>query len=245
MYKHKVIVANQVIQDPVFANKAVFLLGHTEKGAGGLILNAQEVGKVGFGHMKDLFNAAPGSFNEAKDMILNGKVQSVPMYSGGPVSTPGIYFLHGHPEFLNMNAPEEEKPEFDLGIPSSFDIGEQSYKDDFGVPPELTVMDGVYFGSPFTFGSIMEAGKLDENKFKFFTGMSTWGPGQLEYEIDNGAWTVIDLEEVAPIFFDSEALDLMVKNLISKKVAVDWLAASSKPSIRWPKAPPGFNPSTN
>lgn len=239
MYKHKLLIANPVIQDPVFAGSVIFLFGHTKKGAEGVILNSREVGKVGFGQMQDLFNAAPGSFNEAKDMILNGKLQSVPLFLGGPCQTPGIYFLHGYEEFLNILEGPDDSSEFDLGIPASFNLfGEDEDKPAYqdGPASKMTVMDGLYFGTPYTFGHIIEAGKLEENKFRFFTGQAGWGPGQLEHEIAHGDWTVMDA--TGDLIFDVEAVNKLAKSIQP--------AEQPKAKKSWiPKLPPGFDPSWN
>ena len=127
MYKHKLLIANSMINDPVFAGSVVFLFVHNEKGAQGVILNSREVGKIGFGQMQDIFNAAPGMFAEAKDMMLNGKLQSVPLFLGGPCQTPGVIFLHGHEEFLNIHEGQEQGSEYDLGIPASFNLFGEEY----------------------------------------------------------------------------------------------------------------------
>lgn len=246
-YKHKFLVASPLITDPVFSGSVVFLFGHNKRGAEGVILNSREVGKVGFGMMQDLFNAAPGNFAEVKDMMLNGKLQSVPLHLGGPCQTPGLYFLHGHEEFLNLHDPND-KPEFDLGIPQSFNLfgedEEPAYKDDAPFA-RMKIMDGVYFGTPFTFGAIIEAGKMDEGKFRFYTGQSAWGPGQLEYEVGQGAWTVVDGE--SDLFFDSVALKTLVEVTNANKQPPPPPKPQERPKQgHWfPHVPPGFDPSVN
>lgn len=246
MYKNKLLIANPIITDPVFSGTAIFLFEHSKKkGAMGVILNSKEVGKVGFGSMQDLFNAAPGSFNETKNMILNGKLQSVPLFLGGPCQTPGIYFLHAYEEFLNMlEGPEE--PEFDLGIPASFNLFDDeqpAYQD--APANKMSVMDGLYFGTPYTFGHIIESGKLDEDKFRFFTGQSSWQAGQLENEIAGGAWTVVEDAPFADLFFDRMAVEALVRDIAKTKPAP---APPQKKKSGWtamPKLPPGFDPSWN
>jgi putative AlgH/UPF0301 family transcriptional regulator len=241
-HKHKLLVANSKIVDPVFSGKVIFLFEHNEKGAHGVILNSKEVGKVGFGHMKDLFNAAPGSFDEAKDLIINGKLQSVPLFSGGPCNTPGVLFLHAYKELSQESSKESylQSQEYDLGIPvfeydSSY---KDSYKNEYDSASKL--IDGFYFGTPHTFGHLIEAGKLSENKFKFFTGLSSWVAGQLEYEIENEAWTVIEPD--ADLFFDVEALDKLVESVVGKTKNEN----SSSNKFPWmPDVPQGFDPSRN
>lgn len=238
--KHKLLVANSKIVDPVFSGKVIFLFEHNEKGAHGVVLNSKEVGKIGFGHMKDLFNSAPGSFSEAKELILSGKLQSVSLFSGGPCNTPGVLFLHAYKE-LNQESIEENKgSEYDLGIPvfdedSSY---KDSYKDKYDPISNLKLIEGFYFGTPHTFGHLIEAGKLSENKFKFFTGLSSWTAGQLEYEIENEAWTVI--EPNPDLFFDAESLDKLVESVVGETKT---LPLNEFPWM--PKTPKGFDPSRN
>lgn len=226
-----------MITDPVFAGKVVFLFTHNEKGAQGIIVNSKEVGKVAFGQLQDIFNSPPGSFEEAKNLILNGDLKSVPLFLGGPYTTQGIFFLHGYEELLNERQ-DEERSEYDLGIPSSFNLFDESeqpaYKDDMPNPaPESIVMDGLYFGSPYTFGNLLESGKLSENKFRFFTGISTWSAGQLENEIQNGAWTIADC--TSEVFFDENELNKIKQSVLEKQHFYPWM----------PKLPQGFDPSWN
>lgn len=249
MYKHKLLIANPMISDPVFAGSVIFLFTHSKKGAQGVILNSKEIGKIGFGQMKDIFNAAPGTFAEAKDMMLNGKLETVPLFLGGPCQTPGLFFLHGHEEFLNVHESQEQGSEYDLGIPSSFNLfGEDeekpAYQDDVPTPfAQMNVTEGLYFGSPYTFGHLIEAGKLDENKFRFFTGLSAWSAGQLEYEIENGAWTVVD--STPDVFFNPEELNRLVQSVAHIQPPADEPPASTSKHPWVPNAPPGFDPSWN
>lgn len=240
MYKHKLLIANSMIDDPVFSGSVVFLFEHTKKGAQGVILNSKEVGTVGFGQMQDLFNAGPDTFSEAKKLILDGTLQSVPLFMGGPVHTPGIFFLHGYEEFLNVHEGQEQGSEYDLGIPASFslfeDEADKSYQDDVSSPlAKLIVTEGLYFGSPLTFGNLIEAGKLHENKFRFFTGLSTWSAGQLEHEVQNGAWTIF--EPTPDLFFDVEQLEKLAQSVADKQQPEkhSWV----------PQMPQGYDPSSN
>lgn len=203
MYKNKFLIANPVITDPIFSQSVIFLFKHTPKGAEGVILNSQkEVGMIGFGEMSKFMNGMPPLDDFKKAMA---DLKSVPLFAGGPCNTPGVYFIHGYEEFHDLVLPEDDKPEFDLGIPTSF--GDNEYGDDPAqeFKNKLKIMDGVYFGSPITFGHIIEAGKVDEKKFRFYIGMAGWGPGQLEQEIAGGAWKIMDSDPAK--FFDLKALN--------------------------------------
>lgn len=248
MLKNKIIVANPVITDPVFAGKAIFMLSHSTKGAEGIILNPKEVGKVAFGDMQDIFNAAPGDFMVAKEMMMNGTLRSVPLFMGGPVYTPGLFFLHGYEQYTDILTADDQ-PEYDLGIPNSFSVNDEETEfedqfEDYG-KNKMKLIGGVYFGTPYTFGHIIEEGKLEEGKFRFYTGQSAWGPGQLESEFSQGAWSVLDCD-VGDLFFDTTALNEEIASITN---VVSNLQAKEEPkplrSSWMPKMPPGYKAEWN
>jgi putative transcriptional regulator len=142
---------------------------------------------------------------ETPDKKSSRKFDSVPIYKGGPVKTNGIYLLHGYEEFY------QPKPAVDLQI-----------------------MEGVYFGTPAAFAAIIESGKLQENKFKFYAGTCDWSAGQLEKEVENGLWTVVDAKR--ELFFDEIGLSQLIENNRNKKPKI-WSIFGFDLS--------GFNPSLN
>lgn len=200
MYANKFLIANPVVTDPFFSNSVICLLKHSPKGAMGICLNnSLSVGTVEFSEISKLLKSYEGyeDFGDFK--------KSIPLYAGGPCRTSGIYFIHGYEEFSDFFLPdvESEKSEFDLGLPTSF---ENDLKQE-EIIKKLKVIDGVYFGSPFNFAHIVKSGKINENKFRFYAGISNWGPGQIEREIAGGAWTIQDVNP--EIFFDIKALDIL------------------------------------
>lgn len=197
MYNGKFLVATAAVTDPIFAQSVMYIYEHNDKSASGIILNPEkEVGFVGFGELTPFLGnkEMPSSFEDFKK--LSAGFSKVPMFMGGPCKTPGMYFLHGYEEFKEESS--EEKPEFDLGI--SFKSEDSEEMDKF---PEG--QEGLYFGSPITFGKILEAGKLEENQFRFYTGISRWRQGQLEAEVAEGAWKVVDIDP--KLLFNKEELD--------------------------------------
>lgn len=207
MYKGKFLVANPAITDPIFSNTIVYLVSHSSKGAEGIIVNPKKsVGDVSFVEVSEMLKDISLSEKEGMEKFLNSikGMPSVPLFQAGPVRTDGPYLLHGYEDIFDAEVPpgqEEDKPEFDLGIPTSF--GDNDELSDF--KEKLKLMDGVYFGSPNTFAKIIESGKVPEGKFRFYIGTSTWAKGQLEHEIAGGAWRIIDGD--ASLFFDKEKAD--------------------------------------
>ena len=57
----------------------------------------------------------------------------------------------------------------------------------------LPVIDGVFWGGEFEdLRAGLEADRLDTEQVRFFVGYSGWGEGQLDAEVDEGAWIVLD-----------------------------------------------------
>jgi len=208
MYKNKFLIANPIITDPIFSQSVIFLLMHDPKGAQGIILNStKEFGLIKFASSKDPKNTL-----------------DLPLFCGGPCKT-GIYFIHGHEESYDheeeFQSQKDDEPEFDLGLPTSFDLGNEfdsEYGDNHSqqVKNKLKIMDGVYFGTPMAFSHIIELDKVKENKFRFYMGMSSWGPGQLEREIAGGAWKITDSDPDQ--FFDIKSLNKMVGKVEVEKL---------------------------
>jgi putative AlgH/UPF0301 family transcriptional regulator len=248
-YDNKILIAQPVITDSIFAQSAIYVFKHTDEGALGVILNPnKEVGLVGFGDLSQFMgDKMPDDVQEAMkrfhQAISNNQIQSVPLFMGGPIKTPGIFFLHGYEKYYDeeiemrnnsdyseSQSPFEEKSEYDLGIPSSFDIhgeGESSFDDGFpkSDPSEedqampfshaTTIVDGLYVGGPFSFAKIIENDEVSEGRFRFYTGVAGWGPGQLDGEVDGGAWKVIDADPA--LFFNKAKLNRMSGRTEGKK----------------------------
>lgn len=68
------------------------------------------------------------------------------------------------------------------------------------------VAPGVYLGDAECLKRALEAGAESEYRFRVFMGYSGWGPGQLEGELDAGAWTVVAAD--GQTLFDTPAADL-------------------------------------
>ena len=227
-YEGKLIVATKLIEDPMFAGSVIYVFRHNDKGACGAILNSTQV----VGHVAVAITENPSDLNineKINSILSNIDKNSIKINVGGPCRTPGPYFLHAYEEFADV-FDYEEKPEYDLGIPSHFDTG--SNFEEIGGSAYIT--DGLYFGTPATLTKIYEAGKVEEKKFRVLVGYSGWNSGQLEREIEKGAWEVFDPSP--EIFFNPIELSKLVKQ-----------AGGVSPKVLGilPKIPEGFNPQWN
>ena len=238
-YTHKLLVANSSITDPVFAGKLIFIVNDGDGGTTGVIVNPKEIGKIAYGEMK-VGDEMPDPEQIVRD-IQKRPQNFTSLYFGGPVQFPGLYFIHGYADFADANFDnmmEEEKSEFDLGIPSSFDLGEdgspffeeerKSYSpysmsggnefesEDNDGPrrmnmENMVLMDGLYFGGPAAFCGILKASiEESRSKFRFMTGHAAWAVGQLQDEIDQGAWTLIEDVDPSEVFFDENAINELI-----------------------------------
>ena len=211
----------------------VLITADDENGSSGIIVNAKEIGHIAFGEFKVNNDEEPPT----PDMILKSLSKKPHehslLYFGGPCQFPGLYFTHGHEEFANATFEDfEEESEFDLGIPKSFNItGEddspffQSEGNDQFLDCNQMITDGIYFGSPAVFCKVLKS-EYTKKRFKFFSGHAAWGVGQLQSEIDDGAWTVIENVNPADVFFDEKAVERLIKRNSGKPVVhFDWMEA--------------------
>ena len=95
---------------------------------------------------------------------LEGEQQlPFPVYSGGPCQAQGLLMLHGH-----ANWAEKKKKK-----------------------PLQPIAPGIFIGDAATLKKATDADPDDDHRFRVFVGYSGWGPGQLEKELQAGAWTIV------------------------------------------------------
>lgn len=71
----------------------------------------------------------------------------------------------------------------------------------------VEVGDGIYWGGDFEkFKTLYKAGKLENDKIKFFLGYSGWDAGQLEDEIKENSWIVCNASKT--LVFDTEPINI-------------------------------------
>jgi putative AlgH/UPF0301 family transcriptional regulator len=199
----KLLIASPVLKDPVFGGTVVLVSKYDpSKGAEGFILNGPILGKVGYGEMAEdgtVDGVAPEDREKMKGLIDAGKIESVPLRAGGPCHIQGFFMIHGHEEYLSISDDQpirdSNEIEFELGGTLQEEGGKES----------KIIIPGVYFGTPEVMANIVMTGKVVESKFRFFTGIAAWSPGQLEREIEAGAWELKDSN--AELIFNQEELE--------------------------------------
>jgi putative transcriptional regulator len=115
-------------------------------------------------------------------LIVNrpAKVESLPfpLYAGGPCESEGLLMLHGHEAW---DEPKE---------------GEE--------PNE--VAPGIFLGDAACLERVSESEQAQELRFRLFAGYAGWGPDQLEGELGEGVWALVQAS--GQLLFDTPADEL-------------------------------------
>jgi len=140
------LVAQSSLSDPNFRQTVVLILAHTEGGAFGLVLNRPA----------------------HKDGL------PFPVFHGGPCPAPGLFMLHGHPDWVEADAESVTEGE-----------GEGENEAD---QPQREVAPGIFLGDPACVQRASQPADGETIRFRAYQGYAGWGPGQLERELDGGSW---------------------------------------------------------
>jgi len=199
-YSKKILVSKRLKGPGFIANPSsvVYVFRNTLKGSIGVCLSGENIGPLNKSNMRDILNAPPDIFVRAKEIIIGGDIE-FPIYLGGPNRTEGLYFLHGYPEFANV---------------TKLDHVPEKVKNN-KIKKDSVAAEGVYFGTPYTFGHLLESGHVAEEKMRFFTGQCKWHAGQLETEIQAGFWEVCEPEPC--LFFNLKACQKLLEIEENKK----------------------------
>jgi putative transcriptional regulator len=136
------LIAQPSLIDPNFRQTVVLILAHSDDGAFGLVVNRPA-------HKPGL---------------------PFPIFHGGPCSAPGLFMLHGHPEWL-----EDEATDVDAA-------------DSEG--PQREIAPGIFLGDPDCLKRVGQKEDGETIHCRAFQGYAGWSPGQLESELEGGAWQV-------------------------------------------------------
>ena len=72
------------------------------------------------------------------------------------------------------------------------------------IPNSIEIADGIYWGGDFEITKdLINHGKISKENIRFFLGYSGWGPNQLEQELKESAWLVIENEMKSKILSKS------------------------------------------
>lgn len=159
----KLLLAMPSMSDPRFERAVIFICGHDENGAMGLMVNHTLVG-IKIEQLLDQLGLT-------SDINVDLEALNMPVMNGGPVDTGRGFLLHGS----DFN--QEDTIRID---------------DDFGVTGTIEALKDI------------ASGKTPEQML-FILGYAGWDAGQLENEISQNAWLVVDPDP--GLIFSAEADD--------------------------------------
>jgi putative transcriptional regulator len=146
------LIAKPMLQDPNFHRTVVFLMAHSAEGAFGLVVNRPA---------------------EAKGLPW-------PVFAGGPCPSPGLIMLHGHADWVEVDA-ESEK--------------------------QRVLAPGIFSGDAECLErAAQESEEGEQLRFRVFSGYAGWGEGQLEGELASGAWSLRPAS--AALLFDTPVREM-------------------------------------
>jgi putative transcriptional regulator len=164
------LVATKTMGDPRFKEAVIYMMGHGEDGALGLVINRP----VAEGPLSDLLKGLGSDATPAKG--------NVTIHYGGPVEIEKLFILHSN-DYASKNTRFVGNG---LGVTSDDDI--------------LRAIAG---------------GKGPRQKL-FIFGYAGWGPGQLDAEIESGAWFAVPAE--TSLIFNNQPDKTWERALAKRKV---------------------------
>jgi putative transcriptional regulator len=149
------LVAQSSLSDPNFMQAVVLILAHNEGGAFGLVVNRLA----------------------KKDSL------PFPVFDGGPCPAPGLFMLHGHPDWVDPSSGNNREDEAE-------DDESDGEGQNASEGPQREVAPGIFLGDPACLKRASQPANDKSIRFRAFQGYAGWGPGQLEHELSAGAWQV-------------------------------------------------------
>ncbi|PHR60616.1 MAG: hypothetical protein COA47_07395 [Robiginitomaculum sp.] len=156
--KGKILIAAPAMGDPRFSRTVLYMCGHDQFQAMGLVIN-QPMHALHFGIL----------MQQLKLDQDNPNIPQMPVLSGGPVEPERGFVLHS----LDYNVPEET-------LKITPNIG-------FSASTEILLA----IASPNPPAQALLA-----------LGLSSWGPGQIEQELQENAWLICEPDE--DLIFDQD-----------------------------------------
>lgn len=100
------------------------------------------------------------------------------VFRGGPCSSDGLFMLHGHSQWLES---AEERS-------------------------EREIVPGLYLGDASCLSRVSQPKPGKRLRYRMFSGYSGWGPDQLESELAEGVWAVV--QATPKLLFETPVRDL-------------------------------------
>lgn len=165
----QLLVAAPTMADPRFQESVIYMIGHGEDGALGLVINRP----IAQGPLADLLKAVGRD-----DVPAEGNVT---INYGGPVDSAELFILHSN----------------DYATKATRFVG-----NGLGVTSDPEILRAI-------------AGGKGPRQKLFIFGYAGWTPGQLEAEIESGAWFVIPAD--LSLIFTNEAEKTWERALAKRK----------------------------
>lgn len=109
-------------------------------------------------------HSAEGAFGLVVNRPIVLKEFPYPVFVGGPCEAQGMFMLHGYEEWAGPNSEGETSSE---------------------------IAPGIFIGTAESAFLAKELTTDELQKVRMFAGYSGWGPGQLESELVEGAWSIV------------------------------------------------------
>lgn len=172
------LVASPKLDDSPFERAVVAMIQHDDEGAMGFILNKPL--EIDFGSLIE-------SVNDEIVPHLRPESFDQPVHFGGPVRIEQLWMI-----FQRDIAGEEDSPANQHLLRKIREPGDGA----------LTFCDGWYLAAS---GDLIEGFAMgrQHGAYRPFIGYAGWGPGQLEAEIEDGSWLMLDFDD--DFLFESKA----------------------------------------
>lgn len=170
------LIASPKLDDSPFERAVVVMVHHDSEGAMGFIINKPL--DIDFGSLIQ-------SVNDDIARELTAESFDIPVHFGGPVRIEQLWLIFQREKV--MEEPNE----------SNLRLLEKMNDPDEGA---LTFSDGWFLAAS---GELIEGFAIgqEDGTYRPFIGYAGWGPGQLETEIEEGSWLLLDFEK--DLFFDA------------------------------------------
>lgn len=170
------LIASPKLDDSPFERAVIVMVQHDDEGAMGFIINKPL--EIDFGSLIQ-------SVNDDIAPQITPQSFDIPVHFGGPVRVEQLWLI-----FQRQLAGQEDH------LANQRLLAKMQQPDDGA----MTFSDGWFLAAS---GDIIEGFALGHQygAFRPFIGYAGWGPGQLEEEIEEGSWLLLDFDE--DFFFDS------------------------------------------